>query len=343
MAGVWTIPAVSSLIQWLPQLEGRRVLVVGDVCLDEYIIGRARRLSREAPVPVLEFQRRFTVPGAAANPALNIHALKGIPLITSVVGNDEAGHDLCRHLKNMGLNIDGIAVDSARSTTVKTRVMAEVSLHFPQQLVRVDRDAASPTGPTAQVRILDYMVSTIPHVDAVLLSDYKGGVITPRVINTALSLAKEHHKITAVDSQGDLFKFKGCTLVKCNLEEAESVLRQPLANEKGFQSLGRRLQRQLMTEALVITRGNEGMSLIGADYLHIPAANQSEVFDVTGAGDTVIAILTLALAARAPVTHAAYLANYAAGLVVRKLGNATTTPTDLETAIIGQYAEGSPP
>ena len=313
-------------------------MVVGDLCLDEYIIGRARRLSREAPVPVLDFQRRFTVPGAAANPALNIASLGGVALMVGVVGDDEAGHALLDRLRQLKIGVDGIQVDRSRTTTVKTRVLAEVSLHFPQQIVRVDRQQESRPATHLLDAMAAYLEATIPKVDAVLLSDYKCGVVEKEVIETALHLARRDGKVITVDSQGDLLKFKCFTVVKCNKEEAEAMLRVQLRTEDSFRDAGHQLMKRLLTKAVLITRGSEGMSLIDyhGEYVYIPAANRSEDFDVTGAGDTVIAVLTLALAAGADVVEAAHISNQAAGLVVRKLGNATTTQEDLSSVMLAR-------
>jgi rfaE bifunctional protein kinase chain/domain len=326
---------MNELLSIIPRFTGRRILVVGDLCLDEYVIGRAQRLSREAPVPVLEFQKRFTVPGAAANPALNIQALGGSAVIVGVVGDDEAGHVLRQRLLERGINCQGVIIDPSRSTTVKTRVVAEASLLFPQQLVRVDRQDRSQMSQDTKEQLVSLLYSMAPTVDATLLSDYKNGVVCEEVIQACIEAAKGQGKIITVDSQGDLFKFKGFNLVKSNQQEAEAVLGTELTDEKTLNRGGKRLLLRLGARAVLITRGGEGMSLFRQDGppCHIPAANRSEVFDVTGAGDTVIATVTLALSAGAGFIEAAHLANHAAGLVVRKLGNATTTQQDLRRSI----------
>lgn len=327
-----------SLISLIRRFAGKRVMVVGDLCLDEYIIGRAERLSREAPVPILQFQSSFTLPGAAANPALNVNALQGRALMVGVVGKDEAGRDLLRKLKEKGIDSTGVMIDPSRATTVKTRVMAEVSLHFPQQIVRVDRQERREPPPEVRRGMLAYLEAKMPEVDAVLLSDYRSGVIDQGVVDLVSEVAGTQGKILTADSQGDLFKFKGFTILKANKEEAEMAVRRELVTEEDFAEAGRQLLGELMARAVLITRGSDGMSLVqpGGGYLQLPAANRSEVFDVTGAGDTVIATLTLALAAGASVPQAVQLSNYAAGLVVRKLGNATPTPEELVQAVRGR-------
>lgn len=323
------------LLRFVPQLASRRILVLGDLFLDEYIVGRATRLSREAPIPVLEFDRRFEVPGGAANPANNVCALGGIAHSVGVIGRDEEGERLVARLKEAGIETDGIVVDPHRPTTVKTRVMAEGTLVFPQQVARIDHQDRTPVTGSVEEAINRHLRRLIPQVDAVLVSDYKSGVLSPPVLGAALGQSRHHGKLITADSQGDLYHFSGFTVAKSNRRETERTLGRSLVEEEDYRWAGEHLLGELGAEAILITRGAEGMSLSTAEgeYVHIPAANRSEVFDVTGAGDTVIAVLTLALAAGASVLEAAYLANYAAGLVVRKLGNATATQKELAWAI----------
>ena len=329
-------PAPQRLAALVERFAGRRVVVIGDLCLDEYIVGRAHRLSREAPVPVLQWERRFSLPGAAANPALNIAGLGGEAIMVGLVGDDEAGAELRRRLSERGIDVDGVLVDPGRTTTVKTRVLAESSLRFPQQVVRVDRTDTRPPPPAIEAALATHIRLAVPQADALLVSDYKNGVVCPRVITAAQEAARSSGRTVTVDSQGDLHLFNGFTVVKANHEDAAVALGQPLTSDDTLAEAGDRLRRELGATALLITRGGDGMSVLAEDmYLHVPAANRSEVFDVTGAGDTVIAVLTLALAAGTNLAEAVYLANHAAGIVVRKLGNATPTPDELRGAILG--------
>jgi len=312
--------------------------VVGDLCLDEYIIGRAQRLSREAPVPVLEFQRQFSVPGAGANPALNVGALGATALMVGVVGDDDAGRCLRQHLQSHEIDTRGIVIDPSRQTTVKTRVLAEASLLFPQQLVRLDRQTLRDLDDHVRDRVSAFIRATAPDIDAVLFSDYKGGVVGQHVAETGVGACRAHGKLATVDSQGDLFKFAGFGVVKANQQETETALSLKLTDEDSFREAAALLLGRLGAQAVVITRGGDGMSLFDSAgcYAHIPAANRSEVFDVTGAGDTVIAVLTAALAAGASAFQSCCLANIAAGLVVRKLGNATASIEEISSAIRGK-------
>jgi len=318
----------------LPRLAGRRVLVVGDLCLDEYLIGHAERMSREAPVPVLEFSERFTRAGAAANPALNVSSLGGVAMVAGLVGDDDSGHQLRRKLSEQGVAVDGVITDTTRSTTVKTRILAEVGSRFLQQVVRMDYAPRAGISGDARGELLRYVDEASRHVDAVLVSDYKGGVVGTELIRMCAGLVHDRGQLVTVDTQGDLFAFRGLTLAKCNCPDAETVLRRPLPDNEAIARASAQLRRRLGAKAMLITRGRDGMTLAEAGAcFHIPATNRSDVFDVTGAGDTVIAVVTLAVAAGAQYLDAAVLANYAAGIVVRRFGNATSTHDELAEAI----------
>lgn len=319
------------------RLQGKRILVVGDLILDEYWLGRATRLSREAPVPVLELEKRTRLPGGAANPAANVVALGGDASIVGIVGGDEQGDALLQLLAQAGIASGGVIREAARPTTTKTRLLAESSLRFPQHLARLDHLDRSPVTDDLEDALCVAIETGIAVADAVLVSDYKGGVVTEKVIATVLAAAREHGKLATADSQGDLLKFRGFSLVKCNRAEAEAQVGRPLARDADFERAGAQLLPELVAVALVITRGPDGMTVIqrGGLAAHLPATNRSEVFDATGAGDTVIAVMTQALAAGLDWRTAAHLANVAAGLVVRRLGNATVAPAELVAALEG--------
>ncbi|RLC82502.1 MAG: ribokinase [Chloroflexi bacterium] len=323
------------LLSYLPDLRGRKVLVIGDIFLDEYIFGKATRLSREAPIPVLEFEGRRFIPGGAANPAANVVALEGYAYQVGVVGEDEEGAILLKELEKAGINTSGVVTDPSRPTTVKTRIVARGSLRFPQQIARIDRLNRRPVNGEVEDSLITRIEEIIPQVEAVLISDYRTGVVTERVVDAARKSARKYGKLLTVDSQGNLEPYVGFDLVKCNRAEAESALHCSLESEGDFEEGMKRILRRLNLGAFLITRGPEGMSLLGKGepYSHIPAANVTEVFDVTGAGDTVIAVVTVALTAGIRLLDAARLANYAAGLVVRKLGNATPSIRELAWAI----------
>lgn len=321
------------LLDLIPRLANHTVLVIGDLFLDEYVVGRAERLSREAPIPVLSFSRRFCLPGGAANPAHNIAALGGQAHVLGVVGDDNEGERLKEALQQAGIATAGVVVDPGRPTTLKTRILAEGTRLFPQQVARIDRQDRRPVQGKIQQQLIDHLISLAPEVDALLVSDYKSGVVTPATIEAARA-ARRHNKLLSVDSQGDLYNFVGFDVVRAHRRDAEASLGRPLKDETDLEAAGRQLRDDLEAGLIVISRGDEGMSLTASSgYHHIPAANRSDVFDVTGAGDTVIAVLTLALLAGADPVDAARLSGYAAGLVIRKLGNATPTPDELRRAV----------
>ena len=323
------------LLNWIPQLAKHSVLVVGDLFLDDYVVGHAARLSREAPIPVLEFLRRFYVPGGAANPAHNICALGGRATVIGLIGNDEAGTQLLSELERVGIDPAGVVVDGSRPTTTKTRIMAEGSLRFPQQVARVDRlDGRQVTG-QVEAELVAQVHRLAPDVDAVLVSDYQTGAVGPAVVQAVLDAGHGQGKLCTVDAQGAFHKYRGFDVAKGNRQEMETTLGMQFRGEEDYQRAGRRLLHDLDVGAVLITRGAEGISLIAREqeYRHWPAANRTQVFDVTGAGDTVIAVATLALLAGASLPAAAQLANYAAGLVVRKRGNAVVTAAELAWAI----------
>lgn len=323
------------LLQLIPRLASQTVLVIGDLFLDEYVIGQATRLSREAPIPVLELVRRFCVPGGAANPAHNIRALGGRATVVGLIGKDEAGTELLSELRKAGVDPAGVIVDGSRPTTTKTRIVAEGTLRFPQQIARMDRLNRQPIDGEIEGRLVQQIQQLVPKVGAVLVSDYQSGVATQAIVDAALRSTRAEGKLRTVDAQGTFFKYAGFNLIKGNRQEIEAALTCPLGKEEDYHLAGAQLLDELGADAVLITRGAEGLSLMARDegYHHLPAANRTEVFDVTGAGDTVIAVSTLALVAGASAVVAARLANYAAGLVVRKLGNAVVTAEELAWAI----------
>ena len=308
-------------------------MVLGDLCLDEYIVGKAQRLSREAPVPVLEFQERFVIPGEACSPALNVQAVGGVAHMVGVVGDDETGATLTKTLNDAGLNTSGIIIEPGRTSTLKTRVLA--SHLFPHQMVRIDRQHKTALARGTVTKLRKALTDAIATADAILISDYRSNVVEEPLVRYIVQLAKERGLLVAVDSQGAFAKYRGVSLLRCNKEEAEGYLHRRLLNDAAFADAGLALQKRLGVGQVVITRGSDGLSMVdaaGASH-HLAASNPSEVYDVTGAGDAVIAMLTIALAAGADLLTAAQVANVAAGLVVRKLGNATVSLGELTDAL----------
>ncbi len=323
------------LVQIIPRFSRQRVQVVGDIVLDEYLIGRAERLSREAPIPVLELVERKTIPGGAANPAVNVTALGGEASLVGLVGDDAAGTELVAQLRAAGIDASGIIKDGARKTTQKTRIVTQETSRFPQQLARLDRvDRFPPSEKIAEKIILQLKIGA-PVSSAVLLSDYRNGMLTRSLVEAAITACHNAGNLLIVDSQGNLDKYRGCDVIRANDRDTAAFLNRPLKTESDFETATAKLLDTLDTRAIVIGRGADGVSLRGRNtpYHHFPAANPSEVFDVTGAGDTSVAVLALGIVSGLDLAQAAFLANIAAGLVVLKLGNATVSPEELANAV----------
>lgn len=320
----------------VPRLAGHRVLVVGDLVLDEYVVGWPARISREAPVIVLEERERFERPGAAANPAANVAALGSSAAVLGLVGADEAGRRLGALLAGHGIGGQGALVWPDRPTATKTRILAEDPSGHRQQLLRLDRLPPRQLDAAADAALVQRLEELAPRADALLLSDYKGGVVSPAVVRAAVALGHRLGIPVTVDSQGELERFRGCTLVKANLADTAASLGAPLRTDDEVGAAGRRLVAELGARGVVITRGAAGLTAVDAAgaCVHVPA-DRTEVRDVTGAGDTVIAVLTLALLGGGSLEEAAQLANHAAGLVVRRLGVATVSPAELLRAVGG--------
>lgn len=310
------------------------VLVVGDLILDEYLIGRATRLSREAPVPVLERTRRRVVPGGAANPAVNIARLEGRAIAVGVIGDDQAGRELQDALVCAGVDVAGVVVDPSRPTTTKTRILAEGSFVHGQHLARIDHVDRRPLSAAVEAQLLDHLSRLAHEAGAILISNYRNGVVTDRLIAHCLALKAQHGLALLVDSQGDLARFRAFDLVKCNRAEAEAELGRPFPlDKKARAEFLATLRARCRAGAVVVTLGGEGMAWLDEEgYGTAAPPRRATVFDVTGAGDTVIAVLTLAHLAGLPLAEACHLANAAAGLVVQVLGN--YAPTRAEIAAV---------
>lgn len=314
---------------------GVSVLVVGDLILDKYTVGKPTRISREAPIAVLEFAREYAVPGGGSSPACTVASLGGRSFLAGVVGADAAAAELRSELHTYGVDTSGVVGDSSRPTTAKKRIVAQVTSTMLQQVARVDYIDRRPINGPVERALIEAIEERLPQCDAVLLSNYQSGTLTPAVIEHTRAMAAKLGKASTVDSQGDLDRFHGFGVVKCNQPEAEEALRRPLKGDADFEAGMGELVRELEAQAVIVTRSAEGMSVMTrtGEYCHIPVTNTSEVFDVTGAGDTVIALITLSLAAGADLFDAARLANYGAGVVVRKWGNAVLRPEELRAAL----------
>lgn len=337
------------LLALVDQFAGKRALVLGDMVADEYIFGAPFRISREAPVLVLRRQGYSVAPGGALNPAVNARTLGAEVYLAGVIGADDPGKRLRAQLHTLGVHMEGLLTEPGRPTSTKTRVLAGDSQLVQQQIVRIDQIDTSELEAETKQGIIAYLRDMIPQVDAVMISDYENGVINPDVLRAALPQAEHQDKIVVADSHGDLARFQKVTALTPNQPEAEATLGWEITDGPSLNRAGERLLEMTSADAVLITRGSQGMSLFtryGAPF-HLPASNRTEVADPTGAGDTVAATFTLALAATAGAHEAgdtryrdaAILANLAAGLVVQRLGCATNTPAELAAAVNAKITE----
>ena len=304
------------LVRIARNFEGRRILVVGDLILDRFVWGRVDRISPEAPVPVVEVTGESIHLGGAANVACNLAALGARPQLAGLVGTDREGLMLTEELRRIGIEEKALIRDQERRTTVKTRIIAS---H--QQVCRTDREDRRPVDGSQLDQLLASCGDAFDSVEAVVFSDYAKGVLTERTIPELASMARSRSLFAAVDPKSDDYAvYRGVSMITPNKKEAEAAAGMRIFDESSLVTAGRKLIDKSDLEHLLITRGEEGMTLLDrSSSWHIPTAAR-EVFDVTGAGDTVIAVMALGVASGATPLQAAALANHAAGVVVGKLG-----------------------
>jgi D-beta-D-heptose 7-phosphate kinase/D-beta-D-heptose 1-phosphate adenosyltransferase len=322
----------SAVDTFLSHVGSLRVLVVGDLMLDEYIWGRAGRISPEAPVPVVVVKSDDLRLGGAGNVAVNLLAMGCQVKVASVVGDDEDGRSLGHVMGRMALSFDNVVLDDKRQTTRKTRILASN-----QQMLRIDRESRAELSTDIENELICKVESCAVDVDAILISDYLKGVLTDRMLETIIDLAKKRSIPVIVDPKGSNFsKYRNATLLTPNIKEAELATGLEIRDMDSLLAAGQKLLIENQLESLIITRSEEGMSIFTENGVtHIPT-NAKEVFDVTGAGDTVLALLGIGLAAGLNVVDAAWLANIAAGVVVGKVGTSTVNPAELNDAILLQ-------
>jgi rfaE bifunctional protein kinase chain/domain len=334
-------PLRERLADLVRAFRGRRVLVVADLVADEFVYGRVERISREAPVLILRHDATDVRLGGGANAVHNIRTLGGRPLPFGVLGKDAHGRALRRLLRERGIATGGIVSDTGYLTPVKTRVLAGRPHSTKQQIVRIDRTGR--LGPRSAARgvVVEALRRYRGEVDGVLVSDYGFGLLTPALVETAVAFARKRGVPVTVDSRFDLLRFRGMTAVTPNEPEVEDLLGITIGHDLSrLEWAGRTLLRRLGCTAVLITRGSDGMALFerGRPPVHIPIHGTDEVADVTGAGDTVIATFTLALASGATPEEAARLANCAGGIVVMKHATATVSAEELDASVRGDGA-----
>lgn len=338
--------------QFVDRFPKTKIFVLGDLMVDKYIYGKVSRISPEAPVPVVEVNHEKIMPGGAGNVASNIASLGGKVFLSGIVGADSLGRELITELSKAGnyfptghglrqeINTEGVFTDATRPTTLKTRIIAQ---H--QQVVRCDWESKTHLSPSISKKILDYLKGIIPQIDVIVISDYGKGVINPFLLSRIIRFAHSYSKPVVVDPKVEHFlHYRKVTIVTPNLMEAMSGMHwHRVSSEKDIEKLGEKILKKLNCSSVLITLGEKGMTLFQRgnysssrgfklQITKIPTAAK-EVYDVTGAGDTVVSVLSLGIASGLSIRNSAYLANYAAGIVVGKLGTATVTPEELKQAV----------
>lgn len=320
----------NTLIETVDRITGRLVLIIGDVMLDRYWWGTVSRISPEAPVPVVQKQRSTVAPGGAANVAANVASLGGQALLLGVIGRDDAGQELCQALELAGVSSEYLLTVPGRPTTVKTRIVAHS-----QHVVRVDEEETAPLSGRFAEQLLQGVHALLPTVDIVVISDYAKGLLTPLVLGEVIQSARKRGIPIVIDPKGrDYSRYNGATVVTPN--QFEAILASGLEpdSQDVAENSGACLLSQLDLAAVLVTQGEAGMTLFerGRKPLHIMAGART-VYDVTGAGDTVLAALSLALAAGTDLPAAARLANLAAGMAVEQVGTVPIGKTALCRAL----------
>jgi len=318
------------LMELLDRFSSVSVLVAGDLTLDEFLTGEVERISREAPVPIIRHESTRRVPGGGANAVYNLATLGGQVKVAGFIGDDEQGRALVEIFQNAGIETSGIVVERDRPTVTKTRISAHARQSVTQQVIRVDRKSDDLPSVELQEKLASYIDGEISNVGAIVCSDYGDGVLMPPTIRSALK-----HPLSIVDTQKGLSRFFGAILFTPNIPEAEKEVGYAIDSDEALRKAGADLLDRTGAQYVLITRGGDGMSLFeGSESIeHIPAFNRTDVFDVTGAGDTVVAALTLALCSGASVWEAIVLGNLAASLVVRQFGTATTDIDEMKAAL----------
>ncbi|MDD5382046.1 MAG: D-glycero-beta-D-manno-heptose-7-phosphate kinase [Candidatus Margulisbacteria bacterium] len=320
---------MESLKKLIPQLKGKKILVFGDLMLDEHIWSKVTRISPEAPVPIADVTQIDHVPGGCGNVAVNISALGGIPYLIGIIGRDSSGEKLRRALAAAKVSDRYLIINKDRPTILKSRIIAAS-----QHVVRVDREDRTDLPPNIMKEVLRTIGNLISQADGVVISDYGKGLVTKESAQFVINRARKLKKFVAIDPKGiDYSKYKGASILTPNLAEASLAAKIKIIDDKTLIQAGKLLRQQTRAAYFMITRGRDGMTIFtNKEIVHIPVIPR-EVFDITGAGDTVIATLTLAVAAGASVKNAAMLANTAASVVVAKIGTAPCYREELEEAV----------
>ena len=320
----------------IKKLSEPNVLVVGDLAIDEMVYGYTSRMSREAPVLILHHYETKQLLGAASNAAHNLSSINGGKVgVIGLYGDDYYGPVLLKVLNDAGINTDFTVKDTDRVTTVKTRISGSCSQSVTQQIVRIDRETQTPLSEATEKAVIEKMEKAIPLFDAVILSDYNIGILTDKIIRKAIEIANRHGKVIVVDAQKNLERYKGATALTPNQPDTEGFLGYKITDSATLKKAGEDMLKRTEAKCVLVTRGDKGMALFDRERgeFDIPVFNKTSVFDVTGAGDTVVALFTLGLAAGLKPEIAAIIGNLAASIVIRYFGCATTSIQDLLSAL----------
>ncbi len=327
---------LDKLRELIKKLGDTKILVIGDLALDEMVYGDTERISREAPVLILQHTHTKYILGGASNAANNASSINnGKVSVIGVLGDDYQAQDLKNALNEANIDCSSLVIDKNRKTITKTRISGSCSHSITQQIVRIDRQTNEPISQETENKLISEIEKLIPNFDAVILSDYHIGTLSEKVINTIINTANNFGKKVIVDAQKNLDRYKGAFSMTPNLPDTQKHVGFYLNTREDFIRAGKQLLTETNAENILITCGSEGMVVISKDeeYTHIPVFNKAKVFDVTGAGDTVTAIYTMALASGAEPVYAAIIGNIAASIVIKQYGCATTTIEEILAAV----------
>ncbi|MCX7973309.1 MAG: bifunctional ADP-heptose synthase [Candidatus Aminicenantes bacterium] len=320
----------------IDRFQGLKIAVWGDFILDQYLYGLTRRISREAPVLIISYEKEEYAPGGAGNSVLNLSALGAEPLPIGVIGDDEAGEKIVSFFKQRNIPVSSLIRLKNFKTPIKTRILAGEENTRHQQVLRIDREAIVPDKENLLRRLYEHLQKAVTKCQAILISDYNYMTVKTRLFTSLIQACRQHRLPVTLDSRFRLLSFRGVTIATPNEPEAEAALHMEINKDsKLLIQAGQLLLRRLASQAVLITRGSKGMVLFERNQkpFFIPIYGSTDIVDVTGAGDTVISVITLALASGSNFRQAALLANYAGGLVVMKKGTATVSPQELKNAI----------
>ena len=326
----------AKLVSYIKKLTEPKILVIGDLAMDEMVYGDAERISREAPVLILQHTHTQPILGGASNAAHNVSTLNnGKISVIGVFGEDYQAEQLFEAFKSADIDTKYVVRDKARKTITKTRILGSITTSITQQIVRIDRQTNEPLSKETEEKIIKNIEKAVPDFDLIILSNYHIGTLTKTIVDKTTELARKYNKKVVVDAQRDLTDYKGITSMTPNLPDTQKSVGFQLTNISDMEKAGDILLKETGAQAILITCGADGMFVAepGEKYTKIPVFNKSEVFDVTGAGDTVTAVYSLALAAGADPVYAALIGNVAASIVVKQWGCATTTVSELLAAV----------